>query len=373
MIRRLVLLVLVAAALGACGKKGLPVSPEQRIPRPVTGLTATVRQGAIEVVWSNPTRRSDNTRLTDLIVARIYRNEDGGAGEPKPALLSRGRILGYPELASVNLLLTPAAPGAPPPPTGPPPTAPVSWTVQGASVRLIDRKDLGFGRRYTYVVLTEDYNGRVSPPSARVSVVYVAAPAPPTGVTAQGGDGQVRLTWTAPATLTDGSPLTAPPVYEVLRGTSPDGPLDVITPAPLATPEFVDRSVETDRAYTYAVRAVRRQAESVTAGEPSARVTATPVATRLPAPPTNPTATVTGNAVRLTWTASPTPDLNAYVVYRAPAGGAFTRVGSTPASATVFLDRDVPPGTYRYAIAAQDATVRASESPRSAEVSVTVP
>ncbi|MBI3635544.1 MAG: hypothetical protein HY216_04910 [Candidatus Rokubacteria bacterium] len=374
MTRRLIVVaVVVAIAASACGKKALPVSPEQRIPRPVTGLTAEVKQGGIEVVWTNPARRQDNTRLLDLVVARVYRNEDDGTGQPKPALLSRGRILGYPELARVNLVLTPAAPGAPLPPTGPPPTEPVSWTIQGQSVRLVDRKDLVYGRRYTYVVIVEDYNGRVSPPSTRASVVYLAAPAPPTGLTTEVGEGQVRVTWTAPTALADGSPLTAPPLYEVLRATSPEGPLEVVTPAPLPATRFIDQNVETDRVYTYAVRALRRQGETLTAGEPSARVTAAPVATRAPAPPTNVTATVAGTSVRLTWTASPTPDLNAYIVYRAPAGGAFTRVGSTPATTTVWEDRDVPPGTYRYAVAAQDATARASESGRSPEVSVTVP
>jgi len=40
---------------------------------------------------------------------------------------------------------------------------------------------------------------------------------------------------------------------------------------------------------------------------------------------------------------------------------------------TTFTDRDVPPGTYRYAVTAQDASVRANESARSNEVDVTVP
>jgi len=40
---------------------------------------------------------------------------------------------------------------------------------------------------------------------------------------------------------------------------------------------------------------------------------------------------------------------------------------------STFTDRDVPPGAYRYAVTAQDATARATESARSAEVSVTVP
>jgi hypothetical protein len=40
---------------------------------------------------------------------------------------------------------------------------------------------------------------------------------------------------------------------------------------------------------------------------------------------------------------------------------------------TTFTDRDLPPGTYRYAVTAQDASVRANQSAHSNEVDVTVP
>jgi len=60
-------------------------------------------------------------------------------------------------------------------------------------------------------------------------------------------------------------------------------------------------------------------------------------------------------------------------VYRAAAGRQFERVGSTTAPTTSFVDRDVPPGTYRYAVTTQDATARAIESARSGDVTVTVP
>jgi len=43
------------------------------------------------------------------------------------------------------------------------------------------------------------------------------------------------------------------------------------------------------------------------------------------------------------------------------------------APGTTFTDRDVSPGTYRYAVTAQDTSVRANESARSNEVTVTVP
>jgi hypothetical protein len=369
------LVVLAAALLAAgCGKKGPPIAPEQRIPRPVTGLAATAVEGAIQVTWANPTRRADNTRLVDLVLARVYRTEDAGLGEPKPALLSRGRILGYPELARIDLLLTPGPPGQRPIVAAPPPGAPVSWTIEGNAVRVTDGKDLVYGRRYTYVVVVEDYEGRVSPPSPRVSIVYLAPPRPPTGLTAVAGEREVRLSWTAPTALADGSPLTGAPVYEVLRAATPDAPLTPITRAPVAGTTFVDHDVENDRAYTYAVRAIRVQGTTVARGEPSATVTATPIDTTPPSTPTSLVATPAGaGVVRLSWAPSPEADVAVYVVYRGAGGAPLERVGTVPAPSTTFVDRDLPRGTYRYAVSAQDASARANESARSAEATVTVP
>ncbi len=374
MTRRALLVLALALVAAGCGKKVAPIPPEQRIPRPVTGLTATAVEGAIEVTWVNPTRRADNTRLVDLVAARVYRTDDEGLGEPKPALLSRGRILGYPELARLDLLLRPGPPGGRPIVAAPPPTAPVTWTIEGNAVRLTDRRDLVYGRRYTYVVVTEDYDGRVSPPSARVSIVYLAPPRPPTGLTAVAGEHEVRLTWTAPTELVDGAPLPAPPLYEVLRSASPDAPLVSITPAPVAGTTFVDHGVENDRAYTYALRPIRVQGTTVARGEPSERVTATPVDLTPPSAPTNLVATPAGSGVvRLSWAASPEADVALYVVYRGPATGALERIGTVRAPTTTFVDRDLPRGTYRYAVSAQDASARANESARSGEVTVAVP
>ena len=77
--------------------------------------------------------------------------------------------------------------------------------------------------------------------------------------------------------------------------------------------------------------------------------------------------------MRLSWTPGTDADLGGYVVYRAPGTGPFERVGSVRAPGTTFTDRNLRPGTYRYAVSAQDTSARANESARSGEVTVTVP
>jgi hypothetical protein len=62
-----------------------------------------------------------------------------------------------------------------------------------------------------------------------------------------------------------------------------------------------------------------------------------------------------------------------YIVYRAPEGGAFERIGSTTTPSTTFVDRAVTRGSYRYAVTAQDRAAQPNESPRSNEVRVSLP
>jgi hypothetical protein len=71
--------------------------------------------------------------------------------------------------------------------------------------------------------------------------------------------------------------------------------------------------------------------------------------------------------------AEPGADAAAYVIYRAAPGRSLTRIGSVRPPATTFVDRNVPPGRYRYVVTTQDASTRANESAPSNEVMVTVP
>jgi hypothetical protein len=339
-------LALVAACvLGGCGRAGPPVAPEIRVPMAISDLHGVIEEGAVSLGWTNPQRRVDQSRVRDLTEARIYRSEDDGVVPPKPALLALGKIAGYQEIAVIPL--AGSAPG-----------------VQGQTVRFVDREGLRFGRRYTYVAVVEDSRGRVSPPSTRVSVRFIAPPEAPSALELDAGDREVRVRWRPPARLRDGS-APGPLSYEVSRAGSTDGPPETVFPLATGETQFLDTTVENDRTYYYAVRAIREDAGTVARGVPSPRVAATPGRTTPPAPPGNLVATPSGNAVRLSWTPSPDPSVATYVVYRALARGEFVRIGSVRAPAI--------PGTYRYAVSGQDATARANESTRSNEVAVTLP
>ncbi|PYM56463.1 MAG: hypothetical protein DMD79_21570, partial [Candidatus Rokuibacteriota bacterium] len=249
-------LLLLPLALVACGKRGPPVAPERRLPAPVQDLAATVSSEGVRLAWSVPKIRMDRSALKELRRVEVYRRpEDGTPAEtPRPAILSFGGLFGTPR-------------GVP----GFERVADISLEKPAAT----DAQGLTFGKRYTYVVVAVDAQGRPSPPSNRVTIARAAAPVVPTGLTAQAGDGQVRLAWTAPAALEDGAPAPEGLVYEVYRTTTRDAPAGrPLTPEPVDAPQFVDLTAQTDTTYYYSVRA--RTGLGGPAGPPTAAVSATP-------------------------------------------------------------------------------------------------
>jgi predicted small lipoprotein YifL len=356
--RRALLLALVLLGLVACGKKGPPVAPERRLPSPVADLAATVEGSAIILTWSNPRTRAEGTRLKDLAVIRVYRREDAGDGEPKPAVLSWGKVVGYDEIAALRL------------------AEPTPAKVEGSRVTWADTARLAFGRRYVYVLVAEDALGRSSAPSTRLALRFLAAPGPPERLTATAGDGDVRLGWAPPAALLDGLPPPGPLGYEVLRAPSAEGPFTPITPEPPATiTTFTDRGLRNEQTYFYAVRAVRSEAAGSAKSAPSPVVAATPMDLTPPSPPTHLVAVPSETAVRLAWNASPEPDVAGYLVYRAEAAGAaFAPLTPAPIPTTTHVDRGVERRRrYTYVVTAVDRSPRKNESARSEPVSVTVP
>ena len=355
--RGALLLVLAAGALVACGKRGPPVAPETRVPARSTALRGAVEDQSIVVSWTGPATRVDGSRLRAVTLYKLHRREEAPNGPPKSAMLSSGRIVGYEQIAAIR-------PDAPAPPAA----------VQGTSVTWVDQRALAFGRRYVYVVTAEDESGRASGPSERLVVPYLAAPRAPEALSASAGDRRVSLTWRAPSELLDGSAAPGELRYLVLRGAGPDAALAPITPQPVAGTSFTDEAVENDTDYRYAVRAVRVEPAVTVTGPASAAVAAAPADTTPPAAPTALVAVPAPGAVRLAWNPSGSPDVTAYAVYRAAETGELTRIATTPAVATVYLDRDVETGrTYRYVVTALDRARRPNESPRSNPVSVRVP
>ncbi|MGH7262485.1 MAG: fibronectin type III domain-containing protein [Candidatus Rokuibacteriota bacterium] len=352
-----VVIGVTSAGTVGCGKTGPPVAPERRLPVAVSDLSAVIEENALVLTWTNPGVRVDGSRLKDLTMIRIYRREETGDGEPKAAMLSWGKVVGYDEIKAIRL------------------ADPAPAKVEASRVTWTDPAKLTLGRRYVYVVTAVDSIGRLSAPSSRLVVTFLAAPRPPVGLTARAGEGQVRLEWSPPALLVDGSAVTGPLSYELLRGASADGPFGAVTPGSISSPGFTDRGLANEQTYYYAVRAVRSEAGLRALSDRSTVVAATPVKLTPPPPPTNLVAVPSAGAVRLVWDASPESDVAGYVVYRAVAPGAdWVRLTPTLITRTTYSDQTVERGkTYSYVVTAVDRARRPNESARSAPARATAP
>jgi len=356
--RGLVLLVVLGVVVAGtgCGRKGPPVAPERRLPAAPSGMSATVESDSIVVSWTVPRTRVDGTAFRDLAVTKLFRRAEAEGKPEKSAMVSRGEVVGWERLAEVK------------------PDAPAPAVIAGNTVRWVDRKALRVDQRYVYVTTVIDSTGRSSAPSERLAVLFLTAPRPPEALAADAGDGEVQLVWKPPTGLVDGNPLRGDISYVILRGAGAEGALQPVKAEPVPGLTYVDRGLENETTYRYVVRAVRKEGEATAYGEPSMVATATPVKRTPPPAPSNLLAIPSETLVRLTWTASASPDVATYAIYRATGTGPFVRIGTTPAINIVFTDRDVKRGEqYRYAVTALDRARTPNESPQSNVVTVTVP
>ncbi|MHB8873715.1 MAG: CARDB domain-containing protein, partial [Myxococcaceae bacterium] len=143
--------------------------------------------------------------------------------------------------------------------------------------------------------------------------------------------------WTL--SLSDGAPASASRFVQLASGTGPiaSGALAAIASLP-ADGEYTAELVVVDRA-----------------GNTATDTAGFTVDTSPPLPALDLTAQVLSpDDVELTWSASPSADVVGYRVLRAAGAGVLGVVSSGLVTATVWLDPNVPDGTYRYVVVAVD-------------------
>jgi fibronectin type 3 domain-containing protein len=205
------------------------------------------------------------------------------------------------------------------------------------------------GTTFYYRVTAVNAGGE-SGKSSETSATLI--PAAPNGVTAQGGFGQVVLSWSASAGATS---------YNVYRATSSGAEGSTPFMTGLTSISLTDLGLASGANYFYKVTAVNAGGES----SPSSEVVGTTIAV----PPTGLQAAASGTQITLTWT--PSAGATAYNVYRSTTahgeGGTPYKTGLT---GTTFTDLALSSGaTLYYQVTAVDA---AGESAKSNETSATL-
>jgi hypothetical protein len=261
-------------------------TPTTTVPSAPTGLSATPGPGKVTLQWTAPGTSGDGT----VLGYDVYEGTSTGGEATAP----------------VN---------------GSTPVTGTSYTVTG----------LANGTTYWFTVKAVNAKGS-SAASGQATATPATVPGPPTGLTAKAGQGQVTLTWTAPAT-DGGSAVTG---YDVYQSTSKGGeatpPVNGTTPIPATTTSYTATGLANGTTYWFTVKAVNAAGRSPASNE----VQATPAATT-PTPPRTVRASAGAGSVALTWTAPATDGGSAVKGYDVYEGTSSGGESSTPVNGTTLV------------------------------------
>ncbi len=275
-------------------------------PGPPTGLTATAGNGQVTLSWKPPV-------------------SDGGAA-----------IIGY------DVYLGTSSHGESASPVNKALISGTGYTVTG----------LTNGTTYYFTADAVNDADLHSAVSSEASAGPLTVPGAPGGLAATAGNGQVSLTWTAPAS-DGGAQITS---YNVYQGTTQN-----VGGKPVASPAGTSVTVKNlanGSTYYFKVTAVNTAGEGPASGAVSA-APASPVTN--PGAPTGLTATAGNGRVALSWSA-PAADggaaISGYLIYRgtSPGGESHVPVNGTLIQGTSYTVTGLANGTaYYFTVAAVNA------------------
>jgi fibronectin type 3 domain-containing protein len=217
------------------------------------------------------------------------------------------------------------------------------------------------GALYQYSVRAIDIARREGPPGGPLAAALVdrTPPAPPTGLTAQPGDGRVHVSWRAP----DDPDVVA---YVIERGTSLEREFERLTPVPVPARSagHIDSTARAGTQYFYRVRSVDRAGNE---SRPGGVVAALPHDHTAPAPPADVRTAAEARNASVSWSPSSSDDVIGYFVYRGTSPDRLVRLVERPVTATTFIDEGyargglTPGSRYSYAVTAVDGAYNESE------------
>jgi predicted small lipoprotein YifL len=409
--RRTAAAVLGLCALAACGKKGPPLPPLHIVPDAVSEVSLRRIGDDVQIRFLLPSKNVNGPNPVNLDRIEVYATTvaAGAAAPPNREFLS----------AKFRVATIPARPpqveGAPAPATpdtrpGPgevarftetldeaklrpvfttPITAPSAAGTASASAKASASaagvasasaggatadKPIAAGAPPSAPVPTRIYavrgvarNGRMGPPSTRLTLPLVDAPPAPSSVQVTFTATDVSLTWLPPVVA---DPTAKPPVFNVY-GTDPQVPLN---PAPLPSPTYQQPGVEFGKEVCFVVRSVVRTGAVSLESAASQPACVTPADVFPPSAPSGFSAVSAEGVVNLIWEASPEPDVAGYIVLRAEApGDTLSPITKEPVQGTTYRDTAVTVGVrYVYAVVAVDKATPPNTSPQSRRIEETV-
>jgi len=337
---RLLLAVAFLLSLAACGRKTLPIPPQDAVPLAIRDLRYQQDENKVVLTWTYPNETTAGSELPGLhsflVLRAVVPEADFCSGCPVP----------FSSAVEVE--------------------AATAITDGKKRQARYTETILRPGHRYFYKVQTKAGWRLISEDSNTVSFAWDSPATAPAELMAEAGDGTVHLRWQPVATLIDGQPLPGVVSYQVYRlaaeGFRPVGD-------PVAEPTYTDAGLRNGQTYSYQVRAVRESNGTKLVGLASQTVGETPRDLTPPAPPLGLSGVLVSGGVKLLWERGSDKDLAGYRIYRRmPEEKKLLLIGEAGREAMSYIDpiTEAPNGAY-WAVTAVDAATPANESASSKE------
>jgi predicted small lipoprotein YifL len=422
------LLFVCVATAAACGMKGPPLPPLQRIPAAADNVVVSRFDRDVFISFKVPSTNIEGIGTATIDRVEVYGitlKDALGFRETQTELLRKAATLISTQHVRVPLPPPPTDPDKPAPPpilqepgldqgalasahemltpemqqpvhvaslAGPGPIAVDPEEPVYTPAPTFVMEDSTAPRRY-YFVVGVTRNGRYGRPSSPIALPLLPATSAPSAPTVTYDEHAIKLQWTpaadarvAPAAAADvlpSRPLSAAlPVtrYDVFSTGTIAPVADAAKEAPkplnaepLSVTEFTAPGVRFGVEQCFAVRPVDTVGAVVVRGPISASTCETPKDTFAPEAPKSLAAVAGAGTISLIWEPNSEPDLAGYIVLRGEAGTErLTPLTSSPVRETTFRDTNVRPGTrYVYAIVAVDTASPQNVSAQSARVEET--
>lgn len=342
--KHLLALILVLPLLFACGKKTMPVAPQEVIPVPINDLGYQLDEKGLTLTWTYPAKAITGGKLERIDSFEVLR-----AVIPKDQYCADCPVLFS---APVNIV------GG---------RLPVSRRHKAASYTETLLRPHHY---YIYKVRARAGWHLNSADSNIVSFLWETPLAPPEMHAVQPGDNTLTLSWQPVRAHLDGTPFAGGDLlYRIYRSTEIDKNYLPLADS-VRDQEFKDKAVQNGRSYYYRVQAFREDNNAKIAGMMSATALGIPRDLTAPLPPPMVNVVKTATGLTVVWEAVTAEDLGGYRVYRRLAADQQPKqIGATGPHELKFDDNSRPgqDETRYYSVTAIDSALPPNESPGSRE------
>lgn len=328
--------IMLMLLVPGCGRKSAFVPPQKLVPVKINDLHYVLDENGVTLKWSYPATMENGDSIQAIESFEIYR-----AAIPAEEFC-QGCPVRYKEPVEIG--------GGRLPPAG------------GGRSALYKEGYLQNGYRYLYKVRSRVGWWYPSADSNVVSFIWNVPPKAPQGLRTEAGDRSLVLRWDPVTENSKGAPLEHPVLYQVYRRSGSEEFSALGDPVP--EPEFIDAGLINAADYSYMVRALAAEADTLRPGGASQVVSGVPRDLTPPEPPQQLVAVVVPAGVQLVWQAVAGDDLAGYRIYRRQEGSAVPElIAEVGPDRNQYIDQTVTrDGKLFYSVTAFDTAQPVNES-----------